>query len=82
MEGREFLPENHEYVTHKTYTGPGCAHCGKSEPGHKPIWKQLFPGGGTITFIDHHKEKKKSETKMPAEYSNNGMGRNDRRRCF
>jgi len=24
----------HKYVTHKTYTGPGCAMCGKSEVEH------------------------------------------------
>jgi hypothetical protein len=31
-----FLPENHEHGTHHTYTGKGCAVCGKDEPGHMP----------------------------------------------
>lgn len=31
-----FKIENHEYVTHHTYSGPDCAVCGKSEAGHMP----------------------------------------------
>ena len=31
-----YLPAEHEYVTHATYSGPGCATCGQPEPGHKP----------------------------------------------
>jgi len=31
-----FEPQNHEYVTHPTYTGPNCAICGKTPEGHKP----------------------------------------------
>lgn len=29
-----FDPWQHQYTTHSTYTGPGCAHCGKSERDH------------------------------------------------
>jgi len=30
-----YLPKNHEYVIHETYTGFGCCMCGKEENGHK-----------------------------------------------
>lgn len=37
MEKREiYKPENHPYTEHKTYTGPGCAICGKLKDLHKP----------------------------------------------
>jgi hypothetical protein len=30
MDSKEFLrPENHPYTENPTYTGPGCAHCGR-----------------------------------------------------
>lgn len=29
-----FKPENHEYLEHRTYTGPGCCECGKPKEGH------------------------------------------------
>ena len=32
-----YKPSNHPYTIHITYTGPGCAHCGKPEAGHKII---------------------------------------------
>lgn len=32
-----YLPENHQYIVHPSYTGPGCAVCGKPEDQHKPI---------------------------------------------
>ena len=31
----KFLPENHEYAKSETYSGFGCALCGKIEDGHK-----------------------------------------------
>lgn len=30
------MNQPHEYVTHHTYTGPGCAICGQSEAYHRP----------------------------------------------
>lgn len=30
----QFHPKAHEYIEHPTYTGPGCATCGKPEKGH------------------------------------------------
>lgn len=30
-----YHPENHNYTEHKTYTGPGCAICGKAKELHK-----------------------------------------------
>ncbi len=34
MTQEQLKPENHQYTTHPTYTGVGCAHCGKSEQEH------------------------------------------------
>jgi len=31
----KFAPENHEYASSSTYTGFGCALCGKIQEGHK-----------------------------------------------
>lgn len=31
----KFDPVNHEYTLNHTYTGQGCAHCGRTEEGHK-----------------------------------------------
>ena len=31
----DYRPEGHEYTKNPTYTGGGCAHCGKKEEGHK-----------------------------------------------
>lgn len=31
----EFHPFNHRYTTHATYTGPGCAICGRPPADHQ-----------------------------------------------
>jgi hypothetical protein len=31
----DYRPEEHEYTTNPTYSGGGCALCGKIEDGHK-----------------------------------------------
>lgn len=30
----DYNPQNHKYVTHHTYTGSGCAMCGRAEVEH------------------------------------------------
>ncbi len=30
----KYAPGRHKYVTHHTYTGPGCAMCGRPESEH------------------------------------------------
>ncbi len=32
-----YKPENHPFTQHHTYTGPGCAHCGKPVEVHSTI---------------------------------------------
>lgn len=32
----KFPPSEHPYVEHRTYTGPGCAMCGKDRAAHGP----------------------------------------------
>lgn len=29
-----YLPQNHQYTVHPSYSGTGCAICGKSEEEH------------------------------------------------
>jgi hypothetical protein len=33
----EIAAESHEYTVHSTYTGSGCAICGKDEAAHNPM---------------------------------------------
>lgn len=36
----KFHPTNHPYVGHHTYTGVGCAQCGRlEEEHHEEFWK-------------------------------------------
>ena len=35
MNKESYLPQNHEFGEHPTYTGEGCAQCGKPREGHK-----------------------------------------------
>jgi len=39
----KFAPENHEFAMSETYTGFGCALCGKIEGGHKEHVERVFP---------------------------------------
>lgn len=36
-EQRSQFPEQHPFTLHKTYTGPGCAICGRPEVAHNPV---------------------------------------------
>ena len=42
-----FDPKMHPYVEHRTYTGPGCAQCGKPKSEHNEV--VVKTGEGRVT---------------------------------
>lgn len=50
----------HKYVEHRTYTGSGCAMCGRSEDHHTPLSASLKDSG---VSIDNRYQNPSSEPK-------------------